>query len=171
MTIKKAEAHEIRCQGVGTTENEEAELRSEGNNSTSSMHRASNNEEGDENDNEDEEEDDDDDDDGSDSGSGSDSNDAFVENFLRSQNVGASHRRRMRSFYKVCGTYTFAVSTVTHKIQDAHRPENTKNSGGGWRDPGSDLRENTVVVNIIAANIALITVRATCVHSLTALAC
>ena len=141
MTVKKAKAHEIRCQGVGATENKEDEsghefsdgpIRSEGNGDTTSTHQLSDNEDGNEDGNEDEEESDDDDNDDDDFGSdsGSDSNIAFVENFLRNQDVDASHRRRMRSFCKVCCTYTFAVSTLTHKIQDAHRPENPKNSGG-----------------------------------------
>ena len=89
MTVKRAKAHEIRCQGVGATENKEAESghefsdgpnRSEGNDNTTSTHQLSDNEDG----NEDEKEGDDDvnDDDDDNSDSGSDSNIAFVENFL-----------------------------------------------------------------------------------------
>jgi hypothetical protein len=127
MTTKKAKAHEIRCQGVGAAENEEAEAgsmhesldrasRSEGNNSTTSTHQRY-----DDDDNEDEEEeedddgdDDDDEDDEEDGGDGGDDYDysdaAFVENFFRNQDVDASHKRRMQSFYEVCCAYTFAVS-------------------------------------------------------------
>ena len=60
MTVKKAKAHEIRCQEVGGAENEEAESthefldrprRSEGNNSTTSTHRVFDDEDDNEDDN------------------------------------------------------------------------------------------------------------------------
>jgi hypothetical protein len=128
MTIKKAKAHEIRCQGVGGAGNEEAETmhesldrshRSEGDNSTTGTHQHYSDEDN-EDDNEEEEEGDDgdgdidegDDEDGDDGDDDDDDNSyaAFVENFLRRQDIDANRKRRLQEFSKVCCTYTFAVS-------------------------------------------------------------
>jgi len=120
MTIKKARAHEIRCQEVGAAENEEARSlhenlgkphRSEGDDSTTSTHQEGtvfedgeedDNEDDDEGESDDDDDDDDYDDDNDNEGNENDNNDtAFVENFLRSQDVAESHRKKMRSFYKM----------------------------------------------------------------------
>jgi hypothetical protein len=113
MTTKKAKAHEIRCQGVGAAENEEAEAgsmhesldrasRSEGDNSATSTHQRYDDDDNEDEDDDGDDEDEEDDEDGDDGGDDYDYSDAaFVENFFRNQDVDASHKRRMQSFYEM----------------------------------------------------------------------
>ena len=94
MGMKKAKAHEIRCHGFL-----DRPRQSEENYGTTSTHQEGTVFERHE----------DDEDDGNEDVNGDDDNDdndnddtAFIENFLRSQDVDESYRKRMRSFYKVC---------------------------------------------------------------------